>query len=152
MPNLEWDVFIKDASNIIFDTNQLTFVPRRINKPAKHRLDHRTLAPLVFHFCRHESIFQHEEAIEQLEKAKPSRVNIAIGSPCNCFRGNLQPWGKHTVLGPAPLYNPSLFESSDKRQPANSICYNNHYNLRVYCFGISGLSSKPHIGGLWNHA
>ncbi|CAN1492349.1 ArpD ABC-type protease/lipase transport system, ATPase and permease components [Caulobacteraceae bacterium] len=108
MPNLEWDVFIKDASNIIFDTNQLTFVPRRINKPAKHRLDHRTLAPLVFHFAAMKVFSSMKKQSNNSKKQSLLELTLRLGRPA-IVSAAIFSLGVNILFLALPLYTTQVY-------------------------------------------
>ena len=108
MPNLEWDVFIKDASNIIFDTNQLTFVPRRINKPVKHRLDHRTLAPLVFHFAAMKVFSSMKKQSNNSKKQSLLELTLRLGRPA-IVSAAIFSLGVNILFLALPLYTTQVY-------------------------------------------
>ncbi|MFN7745601.1 MAG: type I secretion system permease/ATPase [Aquidulcibacter sp.] len=108
MPNLEWDVFIKDASNIIFDTNQLTFVPRRINKPAKHRLDHRILAPLVFHFAAMKVFSSMKKQSNNSKKQSLLELTLRLGRPA-IVSAAIFSLGVNILFLALPLYTTQVY-------------------------------------------
>jgi ATP-binding cassette, subfamily C, bacterial exporter for protease/lipase len=108
MPNLEWDVFIKDASNIIFDTNQLTFVARRINKPAKHRLDHRTLAPLVFHFAAMKVFSSMKKQSNNSKKQSLLELTLRLGRPA-IVSAAIFSLGVNILFLALPLYTTQVY-------------------------------------------
>lgn len=108
MPNLEWDVFIKDASNIIFDTNQLTFVPRRINKPAKHRLDHRTLAPHVFHFAAMKVFSSMKKQSNNSKKQSLLELTLRLGRPA-IVSAAIFSLGVNILFLALPLYTTQVY-------------------------------------------
>lgn len=108
MPNLEWDVFIKDASNIIFDTNQLTFVPRRINKPVKHRLDHRTLAPLVFHFAAMKVFPSMKKQSNNSKKQSLLELTLRLGRPA-IVSAAIFSLGVNILFLALPLYTTQVY-------------------------------------------
>ncbi len=108
MPNLEWDVFIKGASNIIFDTNQLTFVPRRINKPAKHRLDHRTLAPLVFHFAAMKVFSSMKKQSNNSKKQSLLELTLRLGRPA-IVSAAIFSLGVNILFLALPLYTTQVY-------------------------------------------
>ncbi len=108
MPNLEWDVFIKDASNIIFDTNQLTFVPRRINKLVKHRLDHRTLAPLVFHFAAMKVFSSMKKQSNNSKKQSLLELTLRLGRPA-IVSAAIFSLGVNILFLALPLYTTQVY-------------------------------------------
>lgn len=108
VPNLEWDVFINDASNIIFDTNQLTFVPRRINKPAKHRLDHRTLAPLVFHFAAMKVFSSMKKQSNNSKKQSLLELTLRLGRPA-IVSAAIFSLGVNILFLALPLYTTQVY-------------------------------------------
>lgn len=83
-------------------------MPRRINKPAKHRLDHRTLAPLVFHFAVKKVFSSMKKQSDNSKKQSLLELTLRLGRPA-IVSAAIFSLGVNILFLALPLYTTQVY-------------------------------------------
>lgn len=83
-------------------------MPRRINKPEKHRLDHRTLAPLVFHFAAMKVFSSMKKQSNNSKKQSLLELTLRLGRPA-IVSAAIFSLGVNILFLALPLYTTQVY-------------------------------------------
>ena len=83
-------------------------MPRRINKPVKHRLDHRTLAPLVFHFAAMKVFSSMKKQSNNSKKQSLLELTLRLGRPA-IVSAAIFSLGVNILFLALPLYTTQVY-------------------------------------------
>lgn len=83
-------------------------MPRRINKPEKHRLDHRTLAPLVFRFAAMKVFSSMKKQSNNSKKQSLLELTLRLGRPA-IVSAAIFSLGVNILFLALPLYTTQVY-------------------------------------------